>query len=138
MPIESQPSARPAASILGPHARLLLSLAAAFYLLMLLVGNQPGNAQAMSQEYGDKNLHLVAYACLAGAIHLSFTRYRAAITLAGIALLGGLDELIQSFFPYRSSDLTDLLTDLLAAVAAIALISLVARPGRVSPHASKH
>ncbi|MGO4154123.1 VanZ family protein [Cupriavidus sp. YAF13] len=138
MPIESQPLARPAASILGPRAGLLLSLAAAFYLLMLLVGNQPGNAQAMSQEYGDKNLHLVAYACIAGAIHLSFTRYRAATTLTGIALLGGLDEFIQSFFPYRSSDLADLLTDLLAAVAAIVLISLARRLSRASAWANKN
>ncbi len=138
MRIESQRSARPAASIFTAQARLWLPIAAVFYVAMLLVGNLPGNAQAMSREFGDKLLHFAAYGCLAGAIYLSFTRYRAVITLAGIALLGGLDELIQSLFPYRSSDLMDLLTDLLSAVAAIALLSLASRLGRASAIPSKH
>lgn len=138
MPIESQPWARPAAPILTTQARLWLSVAAVFYAAMLLVGNLPGNAQAMSREFGDKLLHFAAYGCLAGAIYLSFKRYRAVMTLAGIALLGGLDEFIQSFFPYRSSDLTDLLTDLLAAAVAIALLSLAGRLGLASAIPSKH
>lgn len=92
---------------------------------MLVVGSIPGKAQALNREYGDKLMHLCAYACLAGAIFLAFSRYRAVITLASVAMLGGLDEIIQGFFPYRSSNLADLLADLTAALVTIALLSLV-------------
>ncbi|MCY1253767.1 hypothetical protein D9M68_148740 [compost metagenome] len=91
---------------------------------MLVVGSIPGKAQALNQEYGDKLMHLCAYACLAGTIFLPFSRHRAVITLACVAMLGSLDEIIQGFFPYRSSNLTDLLADLKAALAAIAVLSL--------------
>ncbi|RWA51774.1 hypothetical protein AU476_20810 [Cupriavidus sp. UYMSc13B] len=92
---------------------------------MLVVGSIPGKAQALNREYGDKLMHLCAYACLAGAIFLAFSRHRAVITLASVAMLGSLDEIIQGFFPYRSSNLTDLLADLTAALVTIALLSLV-------------
>jgi len=124
MRIEPSRPGSNAATLFSPKGRLWLAAAAVFYLTMLVVGNLPGKAQALNQEFGDKVMHLSAYACLGAAIHLAVSRHKAVITLAGIAVLGGLDEVIQSFFPYRSSDLADLLTDLTAAVLAIALLSL--------------
>jgi VanZ family protein len=127
MRIELSRPRHEAAALVTPRGRFCLAAAIVFFLAMLAVGSIPGKAQALNREFGDKLLHLIAYACLAGAIFLAFSRHRAAITLASVALLGGLDEFIQSFFPYRSSNLADLLTDLTAAVLAIALLSLVNR-----------
>lgn len=110
-----------ATALFTPRARLCLAAAIAFFLTMLVVGNIPGKAQALNREYGDKMMHL----CLAGTIFLAFSRHRAVITLASVAMLGSLDEIFQGFFPYRSSNLTDLLADLTAALAVIAVLSLV-------------
>ncbi|WP_455281698.1 VanZ family protein [Cupriavidus necator] len=120
----SRPS-HEATALFTPRAKLCLAAAIAFFLTMLVVGSIPGKAQALNREYGDKLMHLCAYACLAGTIFLAFSRYRAVITLASVAILGSLDEIIQGFFPYRSSNLADLLADLMAALAAIAVLSLV-------------
>lgn len=120
----SRPS-QEATALFTPRARLCLAAAIAFFLTMLVVGSIPGKAQALNREYGDKLMHLCAYACLAGTIFLAFSRHRAVITLASVAILGSLDEIIQGFFPYRSSNLADLLADLMAALAAIAVLSLV-------------
>lgn len=124
MRIEPSRPGDSAATLLSPRGKLWLTVAALFCLTMLVVGNLPGNAQGLNRAFGDKVMHLGAYACLSGAIFLSLSRYRAAITLASITLLGGMDELIQSLFPYRSSDLSDLLTDLLAAALAIGAVTV--------------
>lgn len=116
-----------ATALVTPRGRLCLAAAALFFLTMLAVGSIPGKAHALNREFGDKLMHLVAYACLAGVIFLSISRHRAAITLASVALLGSLDEIVQSFFPYRSSSLADLLMDLTAALLSIALLSLLNR-----------
>ena len=94
----SRPS-HEATVLFTPRARLCLAAAIAFFLTMLVVGSIPGKAQALNREYGDKLMHLCAYACLAGAIFLAFWRHRAVITLASVAMLGSLDEIIQGFFP---------------------------------------
>lgn len=108
-----------AAALITPRGRLCLAAAIVFFLAMLAVGSIPGKAQAPNREFGDKFLHLVAYSCLACAIFLAFSRHRAAITLASVALLGGLDEIVQALFSYRSSSLADLPMDLTAAAFAI-------------------
>jgi len=113
-----------AATLHSPRGKLWLIVAALFCLTMLVVGNLPGNAQGLNRAFGAKVMHLGTYACLSGAIFLSLSQYRAAITLASIALLGGMDELIQSLVPYRSADLSDLLTDLLAAALAIGAVTV--------------
>jgi len=125
MPIDLSRMTRESTSLITPKGKRRLAAVFLFFLAMLTAGNIPGAAQAASNEFGDKILHLVAYACVAGTIFLSFSRHQSAITLISVALLGSLDELIQSLFPYRSADLTDLLTDLAAAALAIAIVSLV-------------
>ena len=67
--------------------------------------------------------------CLAAAISFFLTMLVVGSipgkALASVAMLASLDEIIQGFFPYRSSNLTDLLADLTAALVTIALLSLV-------------
>lgn len=119
----SRPS-HEATALVTPPGRLFLTAAVGCFLTILVVGNLPGKAQALNREYGGKLMQLCAYASLVGATFLAFSPHRAVITLASVAMLGSLDEIIQGF-PYRSSNLADLLADLTAALAAIALLSLV-------------
>ena len=56
-------------------ARVCVPAAALFFLALVTIGNPPGLAAQMSDAYGDKRLHLAAYAtltCLAYAA--SFNR----------------------------------------------------------------
>ena len=61
----------------------------------------------MSDAYGDKRLHLAAYAAPAWPTP-PFNRRPALLALLSATALGALDEGIQSFFPYRQADLLDL------------------------------
>lgn len=100
-------------------ARICLPLAGVFFAVLITVGNLPGLAADMSDAFGDKRLHLLAYAFLTGLIYLSVNRRPALVAMLTITALGALDESIQSFFPYRQAELLDLLADILAAGATV-------------------
>jgi len=100
-------------------ARLCLPAAGLFFLVLVTVGNLPGLAADMSDAFGDKRLHLVAYAVLTGLIYLSVNRRPALVALLAVPALGVVDETIQSLFPYRQAELLDLLADILAAGATV-------------------
>ncbi|CAB5511776.1 hypothetical protein LMG26857_01064 [Achromobacter anxifer] len=100
-------------------ARICLPLAAVFFAVLITVGNLPGLAAEMSDAFGDKRLHLAAYAFLTSLIYFSVNRRPALVALLGATALGALDEAIQSFFPYRQADLLDLLADISAAGATV-------------------
>lgn len=70
----------------------------------------------------DKSNHLLAFAVLALLSHGAWPG-RTLVALAGLLAYGGLIEVLQSFTPDRSADLTDLIADAigLAAGAAIAM-----------------
>ena len=98
------------------------------FLLMLMLGAIPGEANALSQQFGDKTLHLAAYTVLGLLCYRSWVarwRQRAALTVWVIALLGLIDESIQATLPYRSASLLDWCFDLLAALIAILTLSLL-------------
>ncbi|CAB3952704.1 hypothetical protein LMG6001_03033 [Achromobacter insolitus] len=100
-------------------ARICLPVAALFFVVLVTVGNLPGLAAEMSDAFGDKRLHLAAYAFLTTLIYFSVNRRPALTALLGVAALGALDEAIQSFVPYRQADLLDLLADISAAGATV-------------------
>ena len=100
-------------------AKLCLPAAGLFFLVLVTVGNLPGLAADMSDAFGDKRLHLVAYAVLTGLIYLSVNRRPALVAMLAVSALGVVDETIQSFFPYRQAELLDLLADILAAGATV-------------------
>lgn len=109
-----------------PQRCLLVALA--FFVLMLAIGAVPGNAKAASAVINDKILHFVAYASLSGLIYGGLTGRplsRALRTLLVIGLLGGLDETIQSFMPYRSADWADWEFDTLAALSCVVVLALL-------------
>jgi len=100
-------------------ARICLPVAGLFFLVLVTVGNLPGLAADMSDAFGDKRLHLAAYAFLSGLIYASVNRRPVLVSLLVIAALGALDESIQSLFPYRQAELLDLLADISAAGATV-------------------
>ncbi|HZW12785.1 MAG TPA: VanZ family protein [Noviherbaspirillum sp.] len=108
-------------------ARCLMA-AALLYALMVLVGAVPGKAEAMSAAVYDKLLHFAAYAVLSGLVYLGLRGRpapRALRTLIVTAVLGGLDEAIQSFMPYRHANWADWRVDMLAALSCVALMILL-------------
>lgn len=116
-------------------------IAAAFFLLMLAIGAIPGEAQALSDAFGDKLLHLCAYSFLTcllfGGLSGSIAD-RAWRTIMTIGLLGGLDEAIQSFMPYRNASTVDLALDMLAASLTVMALILVDSSRRRSYQSSPH
>ena len=91
---------------------------------LVTVGNLPGLAAEMSATFGDKRLHLAAYAFLTALIYASVRRRPALTALAIVTALGALDETIQSFFAYRQADLLDLLADISAAGATVISLNI--------------
>ncbi len=100
-------------------ARICLPVAAAFFVVLITVGNLPGLAADMSDAFGDKRLHLAAYAFLTGLIYISVNRRPALVAMLAVTALGLVDESIQSLFPYREAELLDLLADISAAGATV-------------------
>jgi VanZ family protein len=100
-------------------ARICLPVAVLFFAVLVTVGNLPGLAAEMSDAFGDKRLHLAAYAFLTGLVYVSVNRRPALVAMLAATAMGALDESIQSLFPYRQAELLDLLADILAAGATV-------------------
>ncbi len=123
-----------------PHWRpAWLCALAIFFVAMIALGSVPGQAQALSDRYGDKLLHTLAYGFMTLLCHralLAPPRLRLLVTIAAIALLGLLDESLQSLLPYRNASASDWCFDIGAATIVAALLALHAhffQAGR--PHA---
>ncbi|WP_136420194.1 VanZ family protein [Herbaspirillum sp. ST 5-3] len=124
--------------------RRYLFAAAAFFSLMVGVGAIPGQAQALSTVVYDKLLHVTAYAFLTGLVWGAVTSrplYRAAQTVLIAALLGGIDESIQSLMPYRDANWLDWQFDVLASASCVVLLlfthwlslEMIPRPDAAGP-----
>ena len=101
------------------HARLRYWTAIVLYLLILILGSLPGARQDIGQVASGLILHSLAYAGLTFLIFTGGTgslRLRAGKAVLTIALMGALDEYVQSFFPYRHGAVSDWLVDCNAAV----------------------
>ncbi len=100
-------------------------LASGFFILLVALGSIPGTADALSQRFGDKLLHTLAYSVMAVLYFFSYIGSKLArslATLTTIALLGALDETVQNFLPYRNSSLADWCFDIAAAFIVVTLL----------------
>ena len=78
-------------------------------------------------RYGDKLLHTLAYGFMAMLCFQALVAkpwLRALLTVAAIALLGMIDEAIQSLLPYRNASLADWCFDIGSAVIVAAALLL--------------
>lgn len=110
------------------HIRLpWLAALLLLFALMVLLGSVPGQAESLSERFGDKLLHLLAYTALSALCYRSWYAarlQRALLTIGLIALLGLIDEAIQAVLPYRQASLSDWGFDLLAAALTVFALSV--------------
>ena len=79
-------------------------------------------------EPSDKIQHIMAFATLAALGATAYPRTPLVRLLIGLAAFGALVEIIQLIPPlHRDAQLTDLLADILAAAAILALVQLFRR-----------
>lgn len=107
------------------RARRCLPILALFFITLLVLGNLPRMAADMSQAFGDKHLHFAAYGCMAALLYMSFNRHAFWAGWMGTLVLGIVDETIQSFVPYRSASLLDLLADAIGAGGTVIFLHLI-------------
>ncbi|WP_211464137.1 VanZ family protein [Collimonas silvisoli] len=103
-----------------------MAVASIFFVLLLSVGSVPGYARAASAVVDHRILHFVAYGFLSALIYSCLggaPARRARCTLLAIAVLGGLDESLQSFLPYRNGDFSDWGCDMLAVLSCVAVLA---------------
>ncbi len=115
-----------------------MCLLLAFFISMLAAGAIPGSANALSDRFGDKLLHLLAYGFMAALCFQSLRGRRliqSITSLLIIALLGLIDELVQSLLPYRNASLIDWCFDIAAAIAVITFMNLFATTATKTPSA---
>jgi VanZ family protein len=106
---------------------LWMCLLLVFFSAMLAVGSIPGNANTLSDRFGDKLLHLLAYGFMAALCFQSLRGRRinqSLISLLIIALFGLIDELVQSLLPYRNASLLDWCFDIAAGITVITFMNL--------------
>lgn len=117
-------------------SRLRYWTAIVLYLMILVLGSVPGARQDIGYVASGLLLHSLAYA---GLTFLLFTgskgslKQRAAKAFLTIALMGALDEVIQSFFPYRHGTVTDWLVDCNAALLTAAFMWALWNRYRIQP-----
>ena len=117
------------------HARLRFWGAITLFVLNCIIGSIPG-ARAEAAEYASGLvLHSFGYSVLAFMLFTGCKgepAQRALKAVFGIAIMGAIDEVVQSFFPYRHGSVDDWLVDMAAAIIAStvmwALWSLRKRP----------
>lgn len=115
--------------ILDPKLRTLRrACAILMYLTIIIAGSIPGARAEIGHVASGPVLHSTAYAILA---FLWFTGsvgspgVRAAKAVLAVALMGAGDEYVQSFFPYRGSDVRDWMVDCAAAIVTSGVLYVV-------------
>lgn len=103
--------------------RLSRFWAGAFWLCLMAVSALallPDPDGDLPSSGWDKGNHLLAFATLAGLALQAFPRRKQAI-VPGLALYGGLIEILQALTPYRQAEWRDFLADALGAVLGLVL-----------------
>ena len=101
------------------HAKLRYRTAIFLYLLILVFGSIPGARKDIGEVASGVILHSMAYAGLAFLIFTGGTgspMQRAGKAVLTIAVMGAVDEVVQSFLPYRHGAISDWLVDCNAAI----------------------
>jgi VanZ family protein len=105
--------------------RLCYSSAIALFLLIVVVGSLPGARHDIGQFASGAVLHSTAYAVLGILIFLGSggnASRRAIKATLTVALMGAVDEYVQSFFPYRNAAVSDWLVDVAAGGSVSVLL----------------
>ena len=108
--------------------KLRYTAAIVLFLAILVAGSIPGARAEIGQYAPGVFLHSTAYSVLA---LLWFTASRGSAasrtvaTVLAIAVMGAIDELVQSMFPYRGADVRDWMVDCSSAVITCAILWMI-------------
>lgn len=123
----------------GSRFRRLRFIAAfVLYGLIVLFGLIPGVRAEIGQFASGLVLHSIAYSTIAFLLFSGLDGSRARnglISLLNVAVMGAMDEFIQSFVPYRLGRIEDWIVDISAASLALLLLMRF-YPGHAAPGAS--
>lgn len=112
--------------VLDPALRKLRYRSAlAMYAAVVVLGSVPGARAEIGLLARGLILHTLAYGIISFLLYTGSTggqAARAGKAVLTVALMGALDETIQSFLPYRSGALADFLVDCNAALMTCALL----------------
>ena len=110
-----------------PRHRLAAAMLVAIGVFCLFwFGAMPG-AGELFPDGRDRYAHLVAFGGLAAVLWVVADARRAWLVVLTTALVGAADEISQAFHPGRTADLGDWACDLIAAVVAVVVLSLMQR-----------
>lgn len=118
------------------HARLRYWSAISLFFLILILGSIPGARKDIGELASGVILHSTAYA---GLTFLLFTGsrgtlvQRAVSSVLTIAVMGALDEYVQSFLSYRHGAVSDWLVDCSASVLVAMFMCALWRHYRIQP-----
>lgn len=107
------------------YRKLRYGSAFVLYGLIVLLGAVPGVRAEAGEIASGLILHSLAYSTIA---YLLFSGARSQNFIAAVhaflwvAVLGSMDEYIQSFFPYRNGRVEDLIVDLCAALVTLSAL----------------
>jgi hypothetical protein len=102
--------------------------AIALYLLILIVGSIPGTRADVGEYASGVVLHSCAYAVLTFLLFSGSPgsiNSRALKSVLTIAVMGALDEFVQSFFPYRHAAVSDWVVDCSSAIIIALLLRVL-------------
>lgn len=108
--------------------RLCLASALLMYVAIVVIGSIPGARADIGAYASGAQLHSTAYGVLACLWYVGSSGsagLRSWKAILAVALMGAGDEFVQSFFPYRGSDIRDWAVDCISAIVACALLSLL-------------
>jgi VanZ family protein len=117
------------------YANLRYRTAFTLYSLILILGSIPGARQDIGQVAPGLVLHACAYA---GITFLLFTggsgglKARALKAVSTVAAMGAVDELVQSFLPYRHGAVGDWIIDVTSAVVTAVVMWCVWKRHKVA------
>ena len=111
--------------------------AIALYLLILILGSIPGARAEVGEYASGMVLHSMAYAVLtfllfSGSNGTPFQR--GAKALLTVMAMGALDEIVQSFLPYRHGAVSDWLVDCNAALLTSLILWAIWPKAILAPH----
>lgn len=121
------------------HRKTRIGIACLVYALVLILGSLPGARDEVGKVAPGVVLHSLTYGFISVMLFCGqgrATAGNAAASLLAVAVLGALDEYVQSWFSYRTADWTDWAVDVLAcAFGLVVLWSLLRFRGRQVPAA---
>lgn len=105
------------------------AIALAAFAVVVAAGSIPGARAEVGEYATGVVLHSLTYAFLTALWFLASAGsplQRALKAMLAVALMGAIDEGIQSFLPYRSGDVRDWMVDVTAATFAATVLAVLA------------